>query len=267
MDDTKDTQKVTALSVFLDGQTRTNPFGLNRAAERAYRRAERICAAIYLLTSHIPETESIRSEIRTSGTGLLSDALALRDDMRSLQSKRVLNLQLRVRHAISLVRILSAAGFVSEANANTMTEALDELGNFTSVAQRSALSESVSISREDLMDIGSAQPAHTQKRVIKDTRPRQDILKDSTPVSDKVIVSNTMSDANGTNGTNGTAGSRVQNILEILRVGGSLGIKDIAANLPEYSEKMIQRELLGMVARGQIRKIGLKRWSKYALPQ
>ncbi|OGG52860.1 hypothetical protein A3C20_00470 [Candidatus Kaiserbacteria bacterium RIFCSPHIGHO2_02_FULL_55_25] len=261
MDDTKDIQKNNSLSVFLDGQTRTNPFGLNRAAERAYRRAERICAAAYLLTSHIPGTENIRGEVRVSGTGLLSDALALRDDMRSLQSKRVLNLQLRVRHMISLIRVLSAAGFISEANANTMTEALDELGNFTSVSQRSALSESVSISREDLMDIGSVQRSQSPRRVIKDTHGASDTIKDSVHISDNVKVSNTKSNSNG------TSGSRVQNILEILRVGGSLGIRDIASNLPEYSEKMIQRELLGMVARGQIRKIGLKRWSKYSLAQ
>ena len=261
MDDTKDIQKTAALSVFLDGQTKTNPFGLNRAAERAYRRAERICAAVYLLTSHIPDTENIRGEIRVSGTGLLSDALALRDDMRSLQSKKVLNLQLRVRHMISLVRVLSAAGFVSEANANTMTEALDELGNFTSVAQRSTLSESVSISREDLMDIGSTQQSQSPRRVVKDTRSASDTIKDTERISDNAKVSNTKSNSNG------TSGSRVQNILEILRVGGSLGIRDIASNLPEYSEKMIQRELLSMVARGQIRKIGLKRWSKYSLPQ
>jgi hypothetical protein len=53
--------------------------------------------------------------------------------------------------------------------------------------------------------------------------------------------------------------------MEILRVGGALGIKDIAANLPEYREKMIQRELLDLAAKGRIRKIGLKRWSKYSL--
>ena len=264
MDDTKDIQKTSALSVFLDGATRTNPFGLNRAAERAYRRAERICAAAYLLTSHISDMENIRGEVRISGTGLLSDALGLRDDMRSLQSKKVLNLQLRVRHMISLIRILSAAGFISEANASTMTEALDELGNFTSVAQKSALSESISISRDDLMDVGSAVSAHSGKRVIKDIRPKSDIVKDTASISDNTHVSNTKSDSSN---SNGTSGSRVQNILEILRVGGSLGIKDIAANLPEYSEKMIQRELLGMVARGQIRKIGLKRWSKYSLPE
>ena len=70
MDDTKDTQKTSALSVFLDGQTRTNPFGLNRAAERAYRRAERIASP----TTHESHTGygEYTGEIRVRH-GLLSD--------------------------------------------------------------------------------------------------------------------------------------------------------------------------------------------------
>jgi hypothetical protein len=258
MDDPKDIQKTQSISVFLDGHAvRTNPFGLNRAAERAYRRVERICAALYLLTAHIHEEESIRGDVRTLATGLLSDALSLRDEMRSVHSKHVIQLQSDVRHLVSLVRMLGVAGFISSQNAETMIEALDELGNFITASQRSPLSESVNISREELMDVGLVQTTQTRQPVIKDMTIGH-VVKDIKPVSDSTKVSNTQPNPNGTV-------ARVQNILDVLRTGGSLGIKDIAANLPEYSEKMIQRELLGMVSRGQVRKIGLKRWSKYSL--
>lgn len=263
MDDKKDISKQQSLSLFLDGQVRTNPFGLNRAAERTYRRAERICAAAFLITGHVSADENIRNEIRSAATGLLSDALCLRDDMRSIQSKKVLQLQLRIRHLISLFKIFGAAGFISEANAATMTEGLDELGNFTTAAQRSSLSENISLSREDLMDIAIGHKSQSAKEDIKDIRPIRDV-KDVRVKSDDKQSSNRSTNSNG---TNGTSGARIQSILEILRTGGALGIKDISANLPEYSEKMIQRELLGMVALGQVHKIGLKRWSKYSLPQ
>lgn len=108
------------------------------------------------------------------------------------------------------------------------------------------------------MDIGSGAPGGDATKVIKDIRPR-------TTIKDKIILSDEMNPS-GMSNTKGTTSVRVQNILEVLRVGGSLGIKDIAANLPEYSEKMIQRELLNMASTGRIRKIGLKRWSKYSLP-
>ena len=258
MDDIKDTQKTNTLSVILDAQTRTNPFGMNRAAERAYRRAERICAAVYLLSAHISEEESIRSELRSESGGLLSDVLSLRDDMRSAQSQHVLALQLRIRHMISLVRILGVAGFISESNAGTMIEALDELGHFATTSQRSSLSESISITREDLMDISTAPVRQETQRAIKDNRTNQsdtNAVKDSSNMSNRAVS------------LKKTVGSRVHNILEVLRTGGELGIRDIAANLPEYSEKMIQRELLGMVAGGQVHKAGLKRWSRYSVAQ
>ena len=56
---------------------------------------------------------------------------------------------------------------------------------------------------------------------------------------------------------------RMDGILEVLRNGAELGIKEIAVNLPEYSEKMIQRELADLVTMGRVTKIGFKRWSKY----
>ena len=51
--------------------------------------------------------------------------------------------------------------------------------------------------------------------------------------------------------------------MDILRLGGTLGIKDISANLPQYSEKMIQRELADLVLANKINKTGEKRWSRY----
>mgnify|MGYP001611693170 FL=1 len=60
-------------------------------------------------------------------------------------------------------------------------------------------------------------------------------------------------------------GHRAEHILGVLGSKEKLGIKDIVSHLPEYSEKMIQRELKGLVALGRIKKTGSKRWSMYTL--
>jgi hypothetical protein len=60
-----------------------------------------------------------------------------------------------------------------------------------------------------------------------------------------------------------SASNRADQIIDILKVGGTLGIKDIVANLPQYSEKMVQRELALLVGAGRVQKMGAKRWSKY----
>jgi hypothetical protein len=59
--------------------------------------------------------------------------------------------------------------------------------------------------------------------------------------------------------------SRGDRILAVLRTRDLLGIKDVSINLPEYSEKMIQRELADLVAGGRVRKVGSKRWSRYGV--
>lgn len=255
MDDIKDTQKTNSVSRFFDDTTvKTNPFGENRAADRAYRRSERIVAAIYLLTNHIPESESIRSTIRDTSQQLLASILAMRDEMRAPESRSVHALQSSIRLLISLVRILHVSGFTSAQNTSTLMDALDELGNFLTASQRSVLSENVAISRDELVDVHTM--SHVSKPVARIQRERNVAIKDT---------ANGTPDASMSNRSKGDSSVRVQSILDVLASGGALGIKDIAANLPEYSEKMIQRELLELTTRGRITKEGLKRWSKYSL--
>ncbi len=55
-------------------------------------------------------------------------------------------------------------------------------------------------------------------------------------------------------------------ILALVRQKPSLTVKDIAKSISGYSEKTIQRELLGMVAEGTLIKRGDRRWSTYSLP-
>lgn len=258
MDDIKDSHKTDNLSRFIDGPIiKTNPFGNNRAGERAYRRAERIAAALHLLTNHIPATEPIRTTIRTEAVQLLDCSLALRDEMRATLSGNFQAFEARIRSLISLVRILTVSGFVSMQNANTMIESLDELGTFLTTSQRSALSESVTITKEELTDIGGPYPVrHT--RAVKDIRDTH-AVKDNGGVSDRSEMSVK------TDNPIGQSSIRAGHILDVLGSGSEMGIRDIAANLPEYSEKMIQRELLELVSKGRVNKVGLKRWSRYSI--
>ncbi|MBI5003898.1 hypothetical protein HZC00_02290 [Candidatus Kaiserbacteria bacterium] len=253
MDYIKNTQKSEQLPRFLDGvrSVRTNPFGENKAGDRAYRRAERLVAAIHLLTNHIPSDEPLRTNIRRQSLALLSDVIELRDEMRAVDSHKVHLFQVSVRHLISMLRILAVAGFISIQNADAVTEALDELGNFLAVSQRSPMSESVHFSREDLLDVR-----------MSDLSFKKD-LKDSMNIKDK-----RSGDTNVLNNkTSNTVTTRGNVILDILRTGGEMGIRDVAAQVPEYSEKMIQRELLDLTQRGLVKKSGLKRWSKYSLAE
>lgn len=253
MDNIRDLQKGDQISKFLDNRgIRTNPFGSNVSGDRAYQRAERLVAALHLLTNHISTGEPSREATRRAGIRLLSRVLDLRDEMRSPGSSRFQIVLGSIRELISLVRTLCISGFVSHHNAEIVAESLDELGNFLLVAQRSTLSESIVLNKSDLVSGGSDRASLSD---IKDT---SDIKDRKSSVSTEIMqqdLSNTSTEL----------ARREAGIMEVLRSKGQLGIKDICSNLPEYSEKMIQRGLARLTAQGKVKKVGSKRWSRYSL--
>jgi hypothetical protein len=251
MDNQKDIQKVNLLSHILGRPIRTSPFGENRAAERVYRRAERIAAACYLVTNHLSEQEPARTALRSEANDLLAEILRIRDGMRAPEAPQVSRVLEKIRAMISISRLLASAGFISLQNLDVLAEALDELGSFVTSSQRSSLAERVTLSREELLDTSVTE-------VVKD--------KSYTAVRDTQRIKDTRTVSYHTGDRKKTAEVRVRNILEIIKSGGELGIKEIAANLPEIGEKTLQRELSELVLKGQLRRIGLKRWSKYTLP-
>lgn len=238
--DKKDTQGTLNI---LDGYViRTNPFGANISGDNAYRRAERIVAALHLMTNHVHESEPVRLMIRRSGIDLLDTLLDLRVGLRAPSEKGQSALAL-IRALISHVRFLTVSGYISPQNLLTISEALDELGSLIVISQRSTLSEQFVISSKELLppteDVQPMLQPHAGRK--------QHALRPKRPHSDQE--------------------GRGERVLEMLRLGGTLGIKDIVANLPQYSEKMVQRELAGLAHRGVVEKIGAKRWSRYRLIQ
>lgn len=244
----RDIQKSNPLVRFFDKQTvRTNPFGTNQSADRAYRRAERLVAALFLVTNHIPADEPIRVSVRSGALRLLEHVLSLRNEMRT-ESENVVACRASIRNEISLVRVLAVAGFLSVQNASTMSAGLDELGAFLSASQGSPLSDMYSLSHESLLDI------------------REGHVKDAHPMKDKLNVKD-ISETSDTPSLKQGIHVREEAVVAVLRSGGELGIRDIAANLPEYSEKMIQRHLVDLIAMGRVKKTGFKRWSRYSVVQ
>jgi hypothetical protein len=254
MDPIKDSQKTEGIIKFFDSQTlQSSPFGENRVADRAYRRAERLASALILLTSHVPPSDSLKTESINTSIQILSVLLSMRDDMRSVNSNNMSVLRTCVRKEISLMRLMAISGYVSLQNAEILISAFDELMTFINSSKRSSMSDKVSYSRDELSDIRDvhknvSEPFHTALRplVHHDTKA---------PSTDDVTATNSPS----------RVSSRGRAILEVLRLNGELGIRDIAANLPEYSEKMIQRELVELTSSNRVKKSGAKRWSKYLI--
>jgi hypothetical protein len=244
MDDIKDIQKREHALRILENGLKTRPFGSNIAGERAYARAERCAAAVYLITNHIRADEPVRIAARKCALELLTHVLNLRHEMRS-GGATLHDTVACIRREISIVRLLSVGGFVSMQNVEVLVEALDELANILERSQRSTLSENVVLKADDFA--ANTSITDIKRTDIGNSRQHMNVTS--------VMSSNKRTDSRG------------ESIVSILRAKGGLGIKDISSHLPEYSEKMIQRELLRLVASGVLIKEGEKRWSTYSLAQ
>ena len=242
-DSVRDKQQIGKSDIlkYIDNQTlRTNPFERSVTAEQIYKRAERIAAALFLVTSHVHDTEPLKSSIRSGSIKLLDQALSVHLSLRSEESPESHILLSAIRTLISEVRLLGVAGYVSHPNVAVLVSALDEMGHLLVSAQRSSLSDFHALTHDDLIPpIAPAAPESAR-------RPRERSVKDTIP-----------------NKGHTDSAPRSERIIALLRTKDLMGIKDISLNLPEYSEKMIQRELADLVESGRVRKIGAKRWSRY----
>lgn len=223
-------------------QLRTNPFDRSLTAEHIYKRAERIAAALFLVTGHVLDVEPLKMSVRASALELIDRALSVHMSLRAEESPQSRELLSSIRVAISRVRLLGISGYVSHPNVAVLVSALDEMGHLLSSAQRSTLSEHHVLSHDDLVP-AVPRPEVRRQRAVRDVAQKD--------MSDKGHIERSEST------------TRSERIISLLRTKDLMGIKDISVNLPEYSEKMIQRELADLVDAGRVRKVGAKRWSRY----
>ncbi len=247
--------------------SRTPAFGGNIHAERAFRKAERISAASYIITRHLSQEEPIRQEIRIATNGLVKDILETRSDLRAPgEPPSLFRLYGRARHVVSLIQVLSVSGYVSKENADLVCQAVEELVQFIDSARHTPLAEYAPLSKEDLMidgfsrkGIRTNQPASS----LPDSDKKKGALPDDTalPISPVLLVDKSKVALM----VGGGHGGRKEAILDVLQGGRELGIKDVASYIVGCSEKTVQRELAALVTSGLVKRLGDKRWSRYAL--
>ena len=251
----KDTEKTGAISL---PAVRANPFGENISAEKAYRRAERIAAAIYILTRHVSDSDTLKSRARESSHVLLHDVLGLRSGFRMESGSDIIaSIHALVREMISTVQLLSVAGYSSKENAGMVTRALEELSQFVDSASTTTLSERTVFTRDDLL-IDQMSVRTTPRAQFASSAPQG-----AMPALNSGTSQGTQKHHKGQVSISDSMSGRKSAILEVLKDGKKMAIKDIASFVVGCSEKTIQRELAALVSDGIIRREGEKRWSRY----
>lgn len=213
-------------------------------------KTERLSIAIHILTSHLSDREPLREELRRSSLRLVTDTRALTE---SLYGEAIdpEHLAVLVDDVISGLYVARGAKLISEANGQVLEREYLELRKYFSQDR---------LTRSELIDVSSLSVPSKPTSYT----PSHDIDSTPAPAGDKNPKGHQLIDKKVMSVNTSTFASRKETILGIVKPGNVYSLGDVAAALPQVSEKTVQRDLLSLVEQGVLKKTGERRWSRYS---
>lgn len=208
-----------------------------------YNKAERIAAALYLVSNMMPEGEILKTKIRSLSLELVSLCISLKDNTEINNQLLLKNLEKKILELVSLLNITSVSGLISEMNAGILKKEFDIFLRSVSDLTQSVEMSKFAVSKE-FFDNLENQPELLKRSVSEFDNPAPRSL-----LPDKV----------------GRRNQRNKDILNLISKKRNVSIKDIALSVKGCSEKTIQRELNSLIKEGIVKKAGERRWSRYSL--
>lgn len=231
-----------------------------------YKKAEKIAAAVYMISDFFSDDEPLKTKIRSAAVSLIELSLSLNTTL-SPDRKDLLNDI--VREALSVVsysEIAAGAGIESVMNHRIIKV---ELENFIKTIEERELPQKLGrhfVLSDDFIKDELPAPKSIS-RIQQNVHQAQSQTPKAKPT---IYMSNRGSSPSGAaavekieKGNRKT--ERQEAIISVIRAKGELSIKDLTGVIKGCSEKTIQRELLVLVEQGILNKVGERRWSRYSL--
>lgn len=207
-------------------------------------KAQKIVSALYLITDHIKDSDTMKWEIREEGLAFVSGAHLFgttvpveKDHARQI----IINCSEKLN---SLLNISLISSLISSVNVSIVIHEIDSLISF--------------INKENSVENNLSGYILSDSFFATDTKPEIDkghlnLSRTSEKHRNKALV------------VKDKKNNRQENIINLLKKDSNLTIKDFARVIKDCSEKTIQRELILLVEKGVIKRIGERRWSTYSL--
>ena len=234
-----------------------------------FKKAEKITAALYLVSGLLKDTEPMKWELREKAVTMISSAIALNsiepsDKNGILQSLFSVSLE-----TLTLLNISSLAGLISDMNHTILKIEIESIVSLLKEkvledTERAGYILSDSFFRTDFkMEArGDTVEGTAPQGQLNLNTTRGHINKGHSEVAsagatkiekkEKIAIKDKKND-------------RKTVITNLLQKQSNLTIKDFVKVIHGCSEKTIQRELLELVENGVIKKEGERRWSTYSL--
>jgi len=264
--------KKTGLNYSSISDEKTNVFDIKSLSDMSTyeftnKKTEKLVTALYLVSDCMDTEDAIKGKLRLLGVELLSDIYKL-STVSPIEKNTHISISLaHIHELLSLIEIANTIGFISEMNTSILKKEFLLLISDLKVNQGKEKNFTFTLNDKmfDLPEISNfkQEADYIAGQSIKDKRTSfntMSFINNKSPLSShKTNFSlTTVSDRE----------DRTAKILEIVKTSnkGQVGvsIKDISLAFTNCSEKTIQRELNSLVEKGQLKKIGAKRWSRYS---
>jgi len=270
MNNEKDTKKTATEKTQAANNTNhfnnINSLNIKPISEFANKKTEKLVTALCMVADCMDTEDVIRHKLRLLGVELLSDISQLSLSLPMHDDKHIRTSIHRIKEILSLLYIAETITYISTMNSSILrvefNNLLNELQSYQSQEKHFPFSLD-----EEMFTIKSIDANNTN---IKDTVFNiKDRLKRSQSMSfikDVPKKSLTASDYKK------VKKDRAERIIKAIKDkmntkdgGEGATIRDISTAVTNCSEKTIQREILDLISKGEIKKIGAKRWSRYQI--
>jgi len=251
-----------------------------------HKKTEKLVTAVYMLSNFFPHQEPLRWEVRTFSLNLLGNVSFVFYGKNSETEHILKESGNAIDEIISRFEIAHISGLVSTMNFSVLKNELVSLKDNIESIRKGGGGQNILITsdffahdnllegsqRRDLnvppvpqmSDLG----VHALKSGITGSvdlkRSTLQVPRSATPKAPEAIEAKEARSLLHSVASK-RKGNRSETILKILKKKDNLTVKDIAQVISDCSEKTIQRELLALVEKSVLKKVGERRWSRYSL--
>lgn len=224
-----------------------------------YKKTEKLASAIYLLTNLISDKEPIKFQLREAGLELLTNCpfLSVKQPVEAVTFFVTSGVKI-----LSLLELAFLANLISEMNHKILRFEFENLIKTVDQNRGGDITSGLVLPENFFAVTDSPSDMDLNRTKIDNS----EISKGQKFMSDRqtVLTSENIKDKTNRGADNSRVG-RSDIILGLLKTNPELSIKDFTSAIKGCSEKTIQRELMSLISKGQIKKVGEKRWSRYSI--
>ncbi len=245
-----------------------------------HKKTEKLVTAIYMLSNFFPHQEPLRWEVRTFCLNLLGNVSFVFYGKNS-ETEHILKESINaIDEIISRFEIAHISGLVSAMNFSVLKNELVSLKDNIESIRKSGGGQNILITgdffiHDKLLEEGDKKPQQITDNIQPITttinhQPSKQgpiVSRSDIKIPQRLTITTQSNVHKGQNDSIASKrkGDRSETILKILKKKDNLTVKDIAQVISDCSEKTIQRELLALVDKNVLKKVGERRWSRYSL--